>query len=192
MIEPHSKHVRVLAIAPSTRGFGFAVLEGFEHLVDWGVKSVEENKNAQCLVKVEELIAHYLPTVVVLQNHSSEGSRHSARIRALGKRVVGLALRRKVKVKLFSNEQVKRAFFADGKGTKYALAEILAGRFPEELGFRLPPKRRAWMSEDYRMAIFDAVALALLPQLPRKNVVSEVRGRSRGFNGKSPISACGE
>jgi len=53
-------------------------------------------------------------------------------------------------------------FFADGQGTKHALAEILAARFPEELGCRLPPKRRPWMSEDYRMDIFDAVALALV------------------------------
>ena len=59
-------------------------------------------------------------------------------------------------------EQVRRVFFANGQGTKHALAEILAKRFPEELGFRLPPKRRPWMSEDYRMDIFDAVALALI------------------------------
>jgi hypothetical protein len=52
-------------------------------------------------------------------------------------------------------------FFAEGQGTKHALAEMLAGRFPEELASRLPPKRRPWMSEDYRMDIFDAVALAL-------------------------------
>ena len=31
------KHFRILAIAPSTRGFGFAVLEGQDTLVDWGV-----------------------------------------------------------------------------------------------------------------------------------------------------------
>jgi hypothetical protein len=55
-----------------------------------------------------------------------------------------------------------RGFFADGCGTKHALAEIIAERFPKELGFRLPPKRRAWMSEDSRMDIFDAVALALM------------------------------
>ncbi len=63
---------------------------------------------------------------------------------------------------LFSHEHVRQVFFADGQGTKHALAEILAKRFPEELGSRLPPKRRAWMSEDSRMDIFDAVALALL------------------------------
>ncbi|MGH7993063.1 MAG: hypothetical protein ACREDQ_06080 [Limisphaerales bacterium] len=46
------------------------------------------------------------------------------------------------------------------KGTKQALAERLALKFPVELGSRLPPKRRAWMSEDPRMDIFDAVGLA--------------------------------
>jgi hypothetical protein len=42
-------------------------------------------------------------------------------------------------VALFSREQVRRVFFADGRGTKHALAEILAKKFPEELGSRLPP-----------------------------------------------------
>jgi hypothetical protein len=50
----------------------------------------------------------------------------------------------------------------DDPGTKHALAEIIAERFPEELGFLLPPKRRDWMSQDSRMDIFDAVALALM------------------------------
>ena len=49
------------------------------------------------------------------------------------------------------------------------MAEILAKRLPEELGFRLPPKRRAWMSEDYRMDIFDAVALALMFSIGRES-----------------------
>jgi len=48
----------------------------------------------------------------------------------------------------------------DEQATKHALAEHLASRFPEELGFRLPKKRRFWMSEDSRMDMFDAVALA--------------------------------
>ena len=65
-------------------------------------------------------------------------------------------------VALFSQKQIRRVFFGDTGGTKYALAEIIVERFPEELGFRLPPKRRPWMSEDSRMDIFNAVALALM------------------------------
>ena len=161
MIKIYPKFFRIVAIAPSTLGFGFAGLEGEETLVDWGVKSVEGDKNARCLAKVDEMIAHYQPDAIVLQDHSRKNSRRSARIRTLGRQIVALAKHRKVRVKLFSNEQVRRLFFADGKGTKHALAEILAKRFPAELGFRLPPKRRPWMSEDSRMDIFDAVALAV-------------------------------
>jgi hypothetical protein len=50
----------------------------------------------------------------------------------------------------------------DDPGTKHTLAKSIAERFPEELGFLLPPKRRDWMSEDSRMGIFDAVALAMM------------------------------
>lgn len=161
----HPKHVRILAIAPSTRGFGFALLEGLDTLVDWGVKSVKEDKNARSLAKVEDLIAHYHPDVMVLENTSVKPFRRSERIRTLSKQLITLAATRKVTVALSSSEQVRRVFFVDGQGTKHAVAEILAERFPEELGFRLPPKRRPWMSEDSRMDIFDAVALALVLRL---------------------------
>jgi len=159
------KYPRILTIAPSTRGFGFALVEGLDMLVDWGVKSVKGDKNAQSLMKVEELIVRYKPEVLVLQDTSIKQSRRSERIQILSKQIISLAATRKVSVALFSREQVIRAFFADGQGTKQALAEIIATKFPEELGSRLPPKRRPWMSEDSRMDIFDAVALALMPRL---------------------------
>ena len=73
-------------------------------------------------------------------------------------------------MKLFSDGQMKRAFLAEGQGTRHALAAIMADQFPEELGFRLPPKRRTWSSEDSRMDIFIAVALALLPQQKTKSM----------------------
>jgi hypothetical protein len=36
----------------------------------------------------------------------------------------------------------------------------LAQRFPE-LAAKLPPKRKIWQSEDYRMSIFDAASLGV-------------------------------
>jgi Holliday junction resolvasome RuvABC endonuclease subunit len=161
------KYPRILAIAPSTRGFGFALLEGLDMLVDWGGKSAEGDKNSQSLAKVEGLIAHYQPDVMALQDTSTKNSRRSVRIRTLSQQIITLAATRKVNVVLFSREQVRRVFFANGQGTKHALAEIIAKRFPEEMGSRLPPKRRAWMSEDSRMDIFDAVALAVMPRLKK-------------------------
>ena len=158
-----AKNHCILAIAPSTRGFGFAVTEASETLVDWGVKTVSRDKNAQSLEKIEEMITLYHPKIVVLENASAKGSRRSERIRTLIKQTIALATMCGVKVRVYSREQVMKAFLDDAKGTKHACAASLAGRFPEELGSRLPPKRRPWMSQDYRMSIFDAAALALMP-----------------------------
>jgi len=44
---------------------------------------------------------------------------------------------------------------------KHPIASILADRYQEELAPRLPPFRKPWMSEDERMAMFDAAALAV-------------------------------
>jgi len=55
---------------------------------------------------------------------------------------------------------LKIGFLSDEHGTKHALAEYFANRFPKELISRLPPKPKAWDNEDSRMDIFDAVALA--------------------------------
>jgi Holliday junction resolvasome RuvABC endonuclease subunit len=162
-----SNHFRILSIAPSSRGFGFAVLEGQDTLVNWGVKTVKGNKNAGSLLKVKELIVHYQPDVLVLEDASATGSRRSARIRKLGAQIIKLATTHKVSVKLFSREQVMQAFIPDGQGTKHALAEIVARQFPEQLGSKLPPKRKAWVSEHYQMGIFEAMALALMLRVKR-------------------------
>lgn len=165
MSEIDPKQMRVLAIAPSTRGFGFAVLEGSETLVDWGVKSVAGDKNTCSLSKVEELISHYQPEFVALENDATKQSARSPRIRALSRRIIAMVRKSGLDVALLPRQEIRKVFFGNCQGTKHALAEILATRFPQELGFRLPPKRRPWMSEDYRMDIFDAVALALVWRL---------------------------
>ena len=41
------------------------------------------------------------------------------------------------------------------------MAETLVNIFPDELATKLPRKRRAYDSEEVRMDMFDAVALAL-------------------------------
>ena len=129
-----SKNTRILAVAPSTKGVGFAVLEGQKTLLDWGVKSVKGSKNAQSLARVKELIAQWQPGALVLQDTSAKDSRRATRIRKLTQQIIALARTRKVKVASFSRGQVMKGFFADGEGTKHELAEILAERFPQELG----------------------------------------------------------
>jgi Holliday junction resolvasome RuvABC endonuclease subunit len=69
-------------------------------------------------------------------------------------------LKREVKVRSFSRAKVKQAFSESGASNKHEIATTIAGRFPE-LAPRLPRFRKPWMSEDYRMSIFDAVALGV-------------------------------
>jgi Holliday junction resolvasome RuvABC endonuclease subunit len=150
-------------------GVGFAVLEGRDTLVNWGAQAVQGkgNKNAKSLAKVEALLVRYQPDVLVLEDAAVKGSLRYPRIQKLVPQIVKLAAKHKVKVKLFSREQVMQTFLPDGDGTKHALAKIIAGHFPEQLGCKLPPKREAWMREHYQMGIFAAVALALMLRMKR-------------------------
>ena len=104
-----------MAIAPTTRGFGFAVLDGNETLVDWGVRRIDGKiKNTWSLAMVKKLVARYQPGVMVLQDTLAKSSRRAPRIKALTKRIIALAAGHKVSVKLFTFEKVRRIFFADG------------------------------------------------------------------------------
>src|SRR5665213_2524954 len=98
---------RILAVAPSTRGFGFAVLEGDAILVDWGVTSVAAgNKNAGTLKKMEAMIDLYKPAVLVLEDASARNSRRSRRIRRLTKKILSMAKAHKTTAVLLSRDQV--------------------------------------------------------------------------------------
>jgi Holliday junction resolvasome RuvABC endonuclease subunit len=75
-------------------------------------------------------------------------------------RLTKLASKQKIRVRSFSRAKVKQAFSESGASNKQEIAIAIARRFPE-LAPRLPRFRKPWMSEDYRMSIFDAVALAV-------------------------------
>jgi Holliday junction resolvasome RuvABC endonuclease subunit len=160
MSRAYDKDIRVLAIDPSTRGFGFAVLEGPERLVDWGVKETKVNKNVKSLKLIDDLIERYHPNVIIVEDYRGKGSRRCRKIQGLIDDISKLASKRKVKVRSFSRARVKQAFSESGASTKQDIALDIAKRFPE-LAPRLPRFRKPWMSEDYRMSIFDAVALGL-------------------------------
>jgi RNase H-fold protein (predicted Holliday junction resolvase) len=162
---------RILAITPTTKGVGFAVLEGKDTLVDWGVKNVSGKKNAGSIENVEKLITRYQPDVLVLGDALAKDSHRCLRIRRLLPQIIKVATTHQLKVELFSRDHLMQTFIPESKGTKHAVAEVIAKKFPEQLGFKLPPKRKAWMREHYQMAIFDAVALAWGLRLKQINAV---------------------
>lgn len=156
-----SKQFRILAVAPSARGFGFVVMEGERTIIECGGRVAYGDKNAQSLAKLEKLLKSCRPGVLVLQDVEAKGSRRAPRIKTLIRQIKAAAGKLNIQVKLISGKQLRISLLGNSKGTKQEIAEMLAMQFPDELASRLPPKRKPWTSEDGRMDIFDAVAVAV-------------------------------
>jgi hypothetical protein len=98
--------------------------------------------------------------VLVVEDSSSAECRRWPRVQLLIRELGAQAARMNINVRLISRARVRKAFAASGASTKHEIAKAITSRFPE-LGPRLPPERKPWMSEDARMAIFDAAGFGL-------------------------------
>jgi hypothetical protein len=131
-------------------------------LIDWGVKIIREADDAQYTAAMKMVLDHYHPAIIVLRTQEKKLSIRAERVERLATELVARFPEARIKIRFLSRVDVQEVFDVTGdKPTRYLIACALADSFPEELGCRLPHKRQPWMGEDYRMAIFDAVALAL-------------------------------
>ena len=145
---------------PGSRGFGFAVLESPAMLVDWGIKSTRDEKESKTVRKVTDLIVRYRPEVMIVEDCMSDASRRCERIGQLLAVLNSLANERGIRSYSFSIEHIKAVFGTFGAKTKHEIAHVVAQQLPD-LAPWMPQYRKPWMSEDYRMAMFRAAALAL-------------------------------
>lgn len=150
---------RVLAIDPATQGFGYAVFEGPERLVDWGVAAVTTDKHAGTLYRLMRFLEDYAPDVLVIEDATGPGSRRGRRVVKLLRAVRKLATSSGVPVWAFPRDAIRGAFAASGAENKEEIAAEIGRRFPELEPYR-PPHRKIWMSENVNMNIFDAASLA--------------------------------
>lgn len=150
---------RILAIDLRARSFGFVAFEGPTRLLDYGVRSFRQGINAvkvPASTKIAALMDEYAPSAVVLKQWTEDTNGKRARMR---KAVVRQADLRRIPVRLLPRSVVRNAFAGDDRN-KDTIASALTQRFPG-LAEKLPPKRKIWKSEDYRMSIFDAAALGI-------------------------------
>jgi len=170
MNQYHAQRSRILALSLTSRGLGYAVLEGETSLIESGYTAVRNgDKNTQCLTKVEKLFALYQPDALILEDVVAKDSQRHPRIKRLHRGLESFAKKRKLAVNIVSGHQVRRLLLDNKFGTKHQIAEVLTKHFPIELTFRLPPKRRPWQSADSRMDIFDAVALAVAHRIKKNH-----------------------
>jgi hypothetical protein len=150
---------RVLSIDPIARGFGYAVLEGPDVLVDWGICTVGSSDLLAAVHRVQELIRLYAPDVIVAEDCDDVGSRRRDRARRLIAEIGKLASG-DLEARLIPASTLRTLFGSQAPATKSEIAAAIANQLGD-LAARLPPPRRPWMTEDKRMAIFDAAGLAL-------------------------------
>jgi hypothetical protein len=152
---------RILALDPTTKGFGYVILELPFRLFAWGLAHISGNKQAGALARFTKLLDHSQPQAVVLEDSNAPGALRRPRVQGLIDILSAHARERGLAVYTIARAAVLERFSsADKRATKYSIAQDLARLFPE-LQPKLPPRRKAWTSQDERMAIFDALALAV-------------------------------
>ena len=154
---------RVLALDVRPRSFGYVVFEGPTLLLDWGVQSFRHGRNAVRIplaTKIAALLEDFQPAVVVAKEPPSRKKVNRARTRKILELVRHKASLRGIRTRVFRRRAASKLFGREGRLTKHKIATALAERFAE-LRPILPPKRKPWESEDYRMSIFDAAALGV-------------------------------
>jgi Holliday junction resolvasome RuvABC endonuclease subunit len=149
----------VLAIYANTRGFGFALFEGVAAPVRWGIKTGRRAGNAHCLEQVAAMVKSFGPSVIVLQDCTDGASRCSDRIANLVGAIATLAELENITVKQYSRSDIRFCFAPYGAKNKGEIASTIATILPEFEPY-VPPKRKIWQNENYRMGMFDALALA--------------------------------
>lgn len=148
--------VRILGVASTTRGFAFALTEGPRRLVVWGQRRVTLGA-AKTARAIGVVLRRGRPLFVAFERQSAEKKRHRGRLfsqllsRSCDEHGVMLLDVDRRRVERLSS--VRRP-------TKWDIGHALAGLFPE-CARRLPPRRKAWQSEDDRIGLFMALAAAV-------------------------------
>ncbi len=150
---------RVIALDVRSRNFGFVVFEGANEILDWGVRSFRSGANAVKVPAREKLLAlldEFTPSAVVIRERAAGRSTKKPQLLSIIERQ---ARSRRIPVRFITPRDVNRAFVGF-ESNKYEVASVLAKQFPT-LASKLPPMRKCWQSEDYRMSIFDAAAVGV-------------------------------
>jgi hypothetical protein len=158
MNQTTTKNPLVLAVHPTTCGFGWALFEGPLSPYDWGIASVRAGRNERLLKRFGRLLSRHHPSVVVFEEFEHAGK--ADRIKSLCREMVHMARLHRADVAVYPQEAIRAGFQAIGANTRFEIAEVIARRIPM-FAHRLPKKRKAWSSQDWRQCLFDAAAVAV-------------------------------
>lgn len=149
--------VRIVAVDPCDRGFGFAAFEGRDLLLDWGIAYIPVRTESNIRQRLAEIITRNHPDAVVIQE-DRHGKPPKGKKQTKAKQLLALfeklAEERSLPVLRVTRTEVRKTFASPRH--KDEIAKALAALYPELLP--LPRPRRTWTNEAERMNIFDAVS----------------------------------
>lgn len=110
--------------------------------------------------KIAALLNEIDPDVVVAKEAHSRRKKNKGKRRRKLDTILQKAASKGIRCLVLTRRSVRKFFASYGQLTKHEIASFLANRYRELFPF-LPPKRKCYESEDYRMSIFDATALGV-------------------------------
>lgn len=151
----------VLSVHATARGLAYVLFEGEANPVDWGRAECRGPlKNHLCIDRFIGLIELHCPDVVILQDHDDLIRRRSNRAGQLAWAFAAHAEGHGIPFVTRSRRDVLTAFAHLCPCTKQAIVKEIIEMIPV-FAQHTPRIRKPWMSEDARMGLFDAAALAL-------------------------------
>jgi Holliday junction resolvasome RuvABC endonuclease subunit len=152
----------ILAIAPSARELGIAVLSG-ESLLFYGVKTVRARRGSGSLIDnvrqcVSQLVTEYQPDYVALANPVAAEQQASS-IRDVYEEILQIIEEKKRSCRKYQMPVVRRRLCTQGKSSKREIAILLAARFPELERYLYVQNLWQYL---YYSRIFDAIAIAIV------------------------------
>ena len=156
---PKPPKSRILAIDLRLERFGYAVFEGPNRLIDWGVCLYGSSGGPTAARKrLASLLKQFRPSTIVVGTILREDALGRYGVRKILAAVRREALAHATLIQMVAKAKVRKVFRALHVKTKHQVAVTVAHLFPE-LRWKLPPKRKLWQKEHYRIAIFEAVAV---------------------------------
>jgi len=159
-MSPSQKSELVLAIFPTSRGFGWVLFEGPMAPVNWGIASVKRNRSAWCMTRFGKLIDLYRPKAILLEVNDSPEDVPRNRVATLAQDMRGFGVNRDIDVHVYSRAEIATSLLSNEHASRADVVEVVAELLPI-LRDRLPPPKRPWQSVDGRRCLFDAAALGI-------------------------------
>ena len=149
---------RLMAVYPTTKGFGYLIIEDSQNIVNWGV--VNHKHDGFLTKKFLNSVKKYGVDVLITEHFGKDSQR---KFKAINRTMMfrRLARTHKLSVTSFSKEKVDVVFGSFGAYTKESRACVVASQI-SPLKKWCPPKRKAWQPEHHRMAVFDCAVLSLV------------------------------